>query len=73
MGILLTAFAPILVLMVLPLVIPVFGVGVGALMDRLAPRTHSDAEAVVISAQERSAAWRAEMEREHRANAKNPA
>ena len=73
MGALITAFIPILVLMVLPLVIPVVGVWVGALMDRLSPHQHSDAEAVVIAAQERSAAWRAELERVQAAATKNPA
>lgn len=72
---LLLAFAPILVLMVIPLVIPVFGIGVGTLLDKASPRTHSDAEAVVIAAQQRSAEWRAEMEREREQaeTAKKPA
>lgn len=64
MGALVTAFLPILVLMALPLVIPVAGVWIGALMDRLSPRQHSDAEAVVLAAWQRSAEWRAQMERE---------
>lgn len=70
---LLLAFAPILVLMVIPLVIPIFGIGVGTLMDKASPRTHSAAEDAVLAAQVRTAEWRAELEREEAARAKNPA
>ena len=69
---LLLAFAPIMVLMAVPLVIPVVGVWIGALVDKLSPHAQSDAESVVIAAQERSAKWRAEMEREQAASATEP-
>lgn len=73
MGTLLVAFAPILVLMALPLVIPVVGVWIGALMDRLSPKSHSAAEEAVLAAQVRTADWRAELERTHPTTAKHSA
>ncbi|BBH17039.1 hypothetical protein Back2_13260 [Nocardioides baekrokdamisoli] len=70
MGALFFAFVPILILMALPLVIPVVGVWIGALMDRLSPTPHSPAEDAVLAAQVRTAEFRAELEREQAANAK---
>ena len=71
MGALFLAFVPILILMALPLVIPVVGVWIGALMDRLAPRTHSVAEDAVAAAQVRTAQWREQLEREEAERAKH--
>jgi hypothetical protein len=65
MGALIAAFAPILVLMALPLVIPAVALGIGALRDRFAPRDKSAAESIVVAAQERSALVRHELEQEH--------
>lgn len=57
------AIAPMIVLFTIPVAIPLFTVGFGALADRIRPPRPSPVEQAVAAAQARSAPWRAEMKR----------
>lgn len=59
MGELLKIMVPLFGGMLLPVWIPLIGVSVGALTDRLRPATHTPAEKVVTDVKARSAARRA--------------
>ena len=58
MGELLKIMVPLFGGMLLPVWIPLIGVSVGALMDRLRPETHTPAEKVVNEVKARSLAER---------------
>lgn len=59
----LAASWPIIFTMMVPFAIPVVGVSVGALVDRIHPRPYTPAEAAVTAAKARAARWREENER----------